>query len=304
VWQDEGSGYFQSTEIFGFCPTGLLAAPYPAATPALDSTGFTLSASGSVDLDVLTACLTSDVPNGVNLALIENELVSWQTPTQNSDGTWTIAPVMRGVADTVSVDHPAGARVWFISDGVGTTQDSPYGADLAISAKLLPQNFSGGFPLTSATAITLTTRSRASRPYPPGDLCMQSLSYGSRYHEITGGSLVLTWKSRNRLTQTVAGPLVLQNANDITPEASTLYDVKVLDANGVQIHSETGLTPETWTYTMAQRISDGPTNPDPITVEVFANVGGSLESYMPNSLEVSMTGFGMDFGFFFGGVNA
>jgi hypothetical protein len=304
VWLDEGSGYFQAAEVFGFCPTGLLAAIYPAATLALDPTGFALELSGSVDLDVLESVLASDVPNGKNLLLIDQELMSWETVTQNGDGTYSISGILRGVCDTVPVDHASGARVWFLSDGTGLTKDPPYPVDLTIAAKLLPQNAVGGFPLSSATAINVTTRSRASRPYPPGKLTMQSLAYGTRYSAITGGDLALAWKSRNRLTQTVAGPLVPQDTADITPEASTTYDVKVHDANGTQIHSDTGIAIETWNYTMAQRVADGPTNPDPIKVEVFANVGGSLESYMANSLLVSMTGFGMDFGFYFGGVNA
>lgn len=303
IWLDEGSGYFLSTEVLGVCPSGLLAAAYPAATPALDSTGFTLQLSGLVDVDLIDSVLASDVPNGKLLALIESEIVSLQTKTQNGDGTYTFSVVLRGVADTVPVDHPAGARVWFISEGAGLTKDAPYGSDGTITAKLLPQNLAGGFPLSSAGSVSVITRSRFSRPYPPGALCMQALAYGTRYQAITGASLVLTWKSRNRLTQTVAGPLVAQDHADIAPEASTTYDVKVLDANGAQIHSDTGVAIETWTYTMAQRVADGPTNPDPLTVQVFANTGGSLESFMPNSLVVSMTGFGMDFGRYFGGVN-
>jgi hypothetical protein len=303
VWLDEGGGYFDSAEIFGTVPSGLLASAYPATTLALDPAGFTLGLSGLVDIDLLSSVLATDVPNGKLLALIDSEIVSIQTVTQNGDGTFTFSNLLRGVADTVPVDHPAGARVWFITEGAGLTKDPPYGSDLTITAKLLPQNFVGGFPLTSASPVTLTTRSRFSRPYPPGDLCMQSLAYGTRFHAITGGPLVLTWKSRNRLTQTAAGPLVAQDHADIAPEASTTYDVKVFDANGVQIHSETGIAVETWTYTMAQRVTDGPTNPDPMMVDVFSNVGGSLESYVPNSLIVSMTGFGMDFGRYFGGVN-
>ena len=301
VWLDEGSGYFEGNEVFGFCPTGLLASAYPAATPALDSTGFTLEVSGEVDLDVLTACLSSDIPNGVNLALIENELVSWQTPTQNSDGTWTIAPVMRGVADTVPVDHPAGAQVWFISDGVGLTKDAPYATDLTITAKLLPQNASGGFPLTSASAITLATNSRFARPYPPGDLCMQAAGYGTRYSKVYG-DLVVTWKSRNRVTQTAAGPLVRQDAGDIMPEAGTTYTAEVL-LNGTLVRTVTGISAETWTYTGAMRVADDPDGTKLVTIEIFSNAN-ALNSFMPNSLMTLMTGFGEDFGNFFGGVQA
>jgi hypothetical protein len=302
VWLDEGSGYFQSTEIFGFCPTGLLSATYPATTPALDSTGFTLQLSGQVDLDVLEEVLTSDVPNGKNLLLCEDELMSWQTPTQNSDGTITISGILRGVCDTVPVDHPAGARVWFISDGVGTTKDVPYGSDLTIAAKLLPQNPQGGFPLASASAINLTTNSRAARPYPPGDLVMQSLAYAARYTTIVGG-FALTWKSRNRLTQTAAGPLVRQDATDITPEAGTTYTARVY-LNGTLVRTATGISAETWSYTGAMRTADDPDGTKTVVAKIFANAN-SLDSFQGNPMgPVLMTGFGMQFGLYFGGLNS
>jgi hypothetical protein len=304
IWRDSGSGYADTGTIGNFCPLGFLSAIYPAATPALDATGFTLTTAG-IDLSLLAAVTAADVPNGKNLLLIDQEIMSWQTPTQNADGTFTISGIQRGVMDTVPVDHAAGAKVWFFSEGVALANPGPAPlTDLTINVKMLPTNGSGTLPVSSATARSVTTASRGSRPYPPGNLVMQALAYGTRYAAITGGPLVLVWKSRNRLTQTAGGTLVKQDAGDITPEASTTYDVKVADANGVQIHSDTGVAVETWTYTMAQRVADGPTNPDPITVKVFANVGGSLESFMPNSLVVSMTGFGMDFGRYFGGVNA
>lgn len=304
IWLDEGSGYFFSNEVLATVPSGLLAVDYTDETTALDATGFVLSATGLVDVDTIDNVTAADIPAGTLLCLIDQEIMSLQTLTVNVDGTVTCSNVLRGVCDTVPVAHSAGARVWFISEGAGVTKDAPYASDLTISAKLLPQNSLSTFPISSAIVDSLITRSRFSRPYPPGDLCMQSQPYGTRLDAITGGDLVLTWKSRNRLTQTAAGTLVAQDFTDITPEASTTYDVFVKDANGVTFHSETALVPETWTYTMAQRVADGPTNPDPMTVEVFSNRGGSLESFMPNQLTLSMTGFGMDFGRFFGGVNA
>lgn len=304
IWLDEGSGYFFSNEVFATVPSGLLAAAYSDETLALDPTGFTLSPTGLVDIDTVDSVTPADLPAGTLLCLIDQEILSVQIKTVNVDGSVTFSNVLRGVCDTVPVSHAAGARVWFISEGAGVTKNAPYPADLTISAKLLPQNSLSTFPIASASVQSLVTRSRFSRPYPPGKLCMQALAYGTRLDEITGGDLVLTWKSRNRLTQTAAGTVVAQDFGDITPEASTTYDVVVKDANGATFHTETALVLETWTYTMAQRAADGPTNPDPMTVYVYSNRGGSLESFMPNELTLSMTGFGMDFGRFFGGVNA
>lgn|GEM_PF-837044 len=302
IWRDTGAG-FADTGTFGdFCPSGLLAGSYKAGTPALDSTGFTITAASGIDLNLLDGVTSSDVFNGKNLALIENEIVSWQTPTANPDGSYTFGPVLRGVMDTVPADHPAGARVWFFSAGVALANPGPPPtADLTINDRLLPENSSGVLPVTSASTTSVTTRSRTLRPYPPGDLCMQAQPYATRFTTVTG-DLVVTWTSRNRLTQTAAGPLVAQDHADITPEVGTTYSVRI-SVGGSVIRTVTGISAETYTYTAAQRVTDDPDGTKGVLLEVFSNAN-SLDSYMPNPLSTLMTGFGEDFGNYFGGLQA
>ncbi|MGH9685294.1 MAG: phage tail protein [Candidatus Acidiferrales bacterium] len=299
IWLNEGSGDFLSNEIFGFAPIGLLSAAYSAGTPAVDPTGFTLQVTSQEDLQFLLSGTAADLPNGLHLLLIDSEIMSWETVTANSDGTYTISGIMRGVADTVPVNHAMGASVWFFTEGgAGYTKGQPYPADLTVSAKFLPKNSFGEFPITSATSVTVLTRSRYSRPYPPGDLVMQAQIYGIRYSTVYG-DLVVAWKSRNRLTQTAAGTLVKQDAPDITPETGTTYTVKIL-LGVTLIRTVTAVAVETYTYTAAQRVIDGADGTQQVTIEVFANAN-SLDSFMPNQLTATMTGFGMDFGNFFGG---
>ena len=300
VWLNEGAGDFLSTEIAGFAPIGLLAAKYAAATPATDPTGFSLTVSGDVDLTFLaSANSAADLPNGANLLLIDQEIMSWQTVTANADGTFTISGIMRGVMDTVPVDHAAGATVWFFSNGSGLAKAVPYAADTTVQAKILPTNNFGTFPITSASYITLTTNSRYARPYPPGDLQMQAQAYGVRYTD-TYGDLTVTWKSRNRLTQTAGATLIKQDAADIAGETGQTFTVKIV-INGVTVRTVTGLTVETYTYTAVDRVADASTTLQPVTIEVFSNAN-ALASFMPNQLTAQMTGFGMDFGNFFGGI--
>ncbi|MGH9780337.1 MAG: phage tail protein [Candidatus Acidiferrales bacterium] len=302
IWLNEGSGDFLSNEIFSFAPAGLLSAVYGAGTPAIDATGFTLQPTSQEDLQFLISATAADLPNGLNLLLIDAELMSWETVTANSDGTFTISSIMRGVADTVPVNHPTGARAWFFTaGGAGYTKGQAYPADLTVSAKLLPKNAAGTFPIGSASSVTVLTRSRYARPYPPGDLTMQAQPYGTRYSTVTG-DLVVVWKSRNRLTQTAAGTLVKQDAGDVTPEIGTTYTVQIF-LGATLIRTVTGIAVETYTYTAAQRVADGADGTQAVTIEIFANAN-SLDSFMPNQLTATMTGFGMDFGNFFGGLQA
>jgi hypothetical protein len=299
IWVNDGGGDFLGNAAVGFCPIGLLSAAYPAATPATDATGFTLTLAGQVDLDALESVSAAEMVNGKILALIDQEIVSIQTVTPNSDGSVSFSGIMRGVCDTVPADHASGATVFFISQGTATTKPTPYLTDGTREAKLLPMNAFGEFPITSASYDAVNTRSRAARPYPPGCLQINGNPYGTRPSTIIG-DITLTWKSRNRLTQTVAGALVAQDAGDIAGEAGQVFDIYVFAADAVQIRTALGVALETWTYTSAQRLADG--HPDPITIQVFSKVG-ALESYMPNGLTVTMEpdGFGLLFGEGFGG---
>jgi hypothetical protein len=173
--------------------------------------------------------------------------------------------------------------------------------DTTVHAKILPENNSGAMPIGSAPALTLTTRSRYLRPYPPGNLCMQGAAYGTRYSR-TRDDLVITWKSRNRLTQVAAAEFTLQDAGDVTGETGQTFTVKVY-VGGTLKHTTTGITtPESYTYTGLQRFLDSSDGTLPVQIKIFSNAN-SLDSFFANThTPVVMTGFGLAFGSDFGGI--
>jgi Putative phage tail protein len=284
----------ETNEIPSFTPIGLLLGGYKAATGALDATGFKLQLFG-IDLNLLVNTDAGGVLLGVNLALIDEELVSWETWTLNIDGTISIANVLRGVMDTVPRDHSSGAPVLFVTDGSGLTQQAPYPVDQTVQAKILPENNKGIFPLASASYITVVTRSRFARPYPPGNVCMQSQPYGVRY-TTTLGDVVITWSSRNRITEAAAATLTRQDAGDLTPEAGTTYKVTVT-IGGIIVRTVNPTT-SPFSYTVADRLADG--GAGAVTLDIFSNAN-SLDSYQSQEVTFEMSGFGLDFGNAFGG---
>lgn len=287
----------ETNDVSSFTPVGLLLGGYSAATIALDATGFTLQVNG-IDLNLLVNTDPGGLLLGTNLALIDDELVSWKTWTLNIDGTISIAGVLRGVMDTVPRSHASGAKVLFVTDGSGLTQPSPYPADQTVQAKILPENNLGKFALGSASYISLVTRSRVLRPYPPGGLCMQGAAYGTRYSS-TIGDVVFTWSARNRLTQAAAGLLVPQDHGDITAEIGTTYKVTISIGGSIVRTVSSATTP--FTYAATDRVADGGVGP--VTLDLFSNAN-SLDSYQAQELAFEMTGFGLDFGKFFGGKQA
>jgi hypothetical protein len=288
VYQDFGAGDTFTVTNLNFCPVGHLTLPYLAATPARDATGFTIDQGGS-DLDQLAGTDTSGLFLGLNMALIDEEIVAWRTLTIGGT-TYQIGDVLRGQLNTVPADHLAGALVWFFTAGTAMTQANAYGNDLNVKAKFLPTNRSGQLPIAQASQLTLQTRSRYLRPYPPGNLRIGANPYGVRPPTISG-DLTFAWSSRNRLTQTTGQTMILQDAGDITPESGTTYSVEIW-LNNALVRRIDGITAESYTYTQAQYTIDDPTGTHPVTIKLFSHTGAAapagLDSFQPQLFTTQM----------------
>lgn len=251
VWTNEGAGYLRTAQLDPLTPSGTLAAACAARTAGLDAAGFTVSG----DLADLVAESTNADGRaaGANLALVGAEWMSWTTCTPNADGTFTFSGVLRGVMDTVPVDHAAGERVWFVTEGAVPLRPTPYAADLTCRAKLLPVNELGTLALASAAELQLTTTSRAWRPLPPGYVRLNGSTYAS-WPTTTTGDVTLSWAWRARTTQASGAPLVSQDdPASASPEGTLQVEALV---GGVVRRTWTGLTATSLTYTLAQRQAD------------------------------------------------
>jgi hypothetical protein len=304
VWRDDGSGYFD-TQIFGNPnPIGFLSSAYPLATLANDPVGFKVDSSG-IDLNLLTSVTAADLLEGVNLCLIDDEIMSWKTITANSDGTYSITGVLRGLMDTVPVTHAPGAKVWFFSSGATLADISPFGGP-TITAKMLPTNSLGTLPLGSAIARSVTTQARASLPYPVGNVRMQGAPYGTRYATITG-DLVLTFSVRNRDRQAGVLPLGLQDAGDDAPPVSASFVIEIRNAGVLGTGGGGSLPVANFTYTAAARYAAG--NPGLTTLKISGGtntglMGAFVSCLWAQEVDVTFTGFGFEFGLWFGGITA
>lgn len=285
IWLNPGSGFADSGITSGFCPVGVLNAAYPSGLTAFDPTGFVLASAGGVDLDQLTAASPTDFADGVTLCMIDNEIMAWTTPTLNADGTYTIAGIARGLLDTVPAAHAAGAKVFFFSLGANVTQPTPYASDLTVTARFTPNSAIDQLAIAAASDVTLTTRSRYARPYPPGNVRVNGRAYGVR-PATTAGDLTVTWNSRNRLTQALT---VQQDAGEIAGETGQSFQVQIKIA-GVAVGAPINVgTSETFTYTAAQRGIDDPDYTKLTTIEI-SSVAGGLASYFPQVVSTLMFG--------------
>lgn len=260
VWSDPsgGSSYAQTKVVEGTTPSGTL-------TALLSYTGTSFIVGSGTDINFLGTITAAALAAGENLVIIDNELIAWQTITDNGDGTWTISGCVRGVADTTPATHSAAARAYFLTAGYGQTADAAYPADLTLAAKLLPWNTRGVLAIGSATAISLTTANRAARPYVPSAVKLNAVSYPTTIV----GALTVSWSHRNRL-----GAWDYSNAGATAAgEAGTTYTLRLYGNADTLLRTYTAIagTSQVWSTEAAD--SGGSLN-TALRAELEAVVGG------------------------------
>lgn len=255
-----------------FCPTALLAADL-----GIGATTVTL---GSLRNEDQVVAGSYAILGGVEIVRVVS-LVG------------TTLTLGRGCLDTVPVAHASGVRVMF-TDVFFETDGIEYATGETARIKLLPVTGIGELPLASAPEQTVVMNRRQYRPYPPGRLRINGLKYPTL---IAGDTVTVSWAHRDRLQQTGA-TIEDTEAGNIGPEAGTTYTVEARRADtGVLLGSQSGLSgtsavfgaAEFGTYAGDVRI-------------IVKSVRDGVESWQSHSWTVDRTGYGMDYGYNYGGI--
>lgn len=137
---------------------------------------------------------------------------------------------------------------------------------MSVNIKLVPHSATDEADIAMITPVSVTLAQRASKPYPPGNVKINGVAFPTS----TTGDAVITWAHRYRL-----GPfIVAQDAGNVSggPEGTYTIEIRV---NNVLVHTVTGLTGTTYTYTYAQRVIDD-ANPAHLTSIKIFPVNNSL----------------------------
>lgn len=213
---DSGAGY-ENVAALDF-------SPYAYTVDDVDITDTVIYVVGGGDLDLIETG---------SIAQIESELVRIDAVSTDSNGQFI--EVGRGVLDTVPAEHLLDSNgdgiailVWGYSPASDAVQ---YVASDQVDVKMRTVLGASMLPLSDAPADSVIMASRAYRPYPPGDLRVDGISYpdpeSSSAVYFDGVNLV-SWKHRDRLQQT-DGNLYDHTAGNIGPEVGTTY---ILQAEG------------------------------------------------------------------------
>ena len=291
VWSSPYGGTVlgKSNVVNAMTPSGVLDV-------GISATATALVADVVVDAEALASISAVELAEGRNILLVDEELIAWQTVTDNGDGTHTLSGLVRGVMDSTPTPHSAAARVWFLSNGFGYTTPAAYGVDGNVKVKLLPYNNAGVVTLAAATEMNLVTTSRASKPYVPTGIRENGILHPVHIAD----ALAVTWSHRDRL-----GTWQYDDAGvTASPEAGATTRVKVYGEGGGLIHTESGLTGTSWTYPVATEISEsgGLGRPNATLRTVVEAVNGSLVSHQAHDHTCHRAGWGLRWGQYWGGL--
>ena len=209
-------------------------------------------------------------------------------------GTMTIA---RGCIDTIPAAHSIGATIWFQTHSP-TTDFRDYATSEIVGVKLLTRTTSDQLDATLAPIDYLTIGGRQGRPYPPGDVRMNGVPFGTIPLSETG-SIVITWTHRDRVIE--GNTLLEHGAASTGPEPGTTYTVRAYGSDGTTLlRTATGITGTIWTYSSGNILSDG--DPSSVWIELEAVRDGFVSWQYYRFRVTRRSGFDTGFDFDFDGT--
>lgn len=263
VLSEHGGTLTRDPTVRPLMPTGLLDQDL-LQRAQLTGVQFTVRDLG--DLDTLTSTDAAGRLAGERLAIIDNgrdsvpEIIAWESIASNGDGTYTVFGVMRGVLDTVPLEHQEGARVYFYWNESGgesaddlSSTDYPRGQYLQLRPVRVELDGSEPAP-ANVSPVTVTMKDRAFAPAPPGNVRLDDSGVELDYPVWplqTTGDIVLRWTHRSRTEPTAIIPQ--DDTNTWTLEGDITVQVLI---RGVVVREYTNLTGTSQAYTYADYLTD------------------------------------------------
>ena len=247
---------FAGTPISNWTPTATLQTIMPKNGLALDVT-----------------FATSDSLSGVSAGqavLIDDEICRIDAIAGN---TLTLS---RACVDTVPAEHGSGAVLWFYEAGLGRN-GTAYPAGATVEVKLLSRSALSELPEEMTPTDVLVMDSRQQRPYPPANLQINE----SEDPGEAAGTLQVSWRHRNRLTQ---GVDLVDWASASVPASTDLsYIVRAYDRiTGTLLHESSALASTDNSYNLLVEFTGE------LRVTVTSYLGGRPCRQVP-SIELAYT---------------
>ncbi|WP_148236298.1 phage tail baseplate protein [Pseudomonas putida] len=200
----------------------------------------------SAELSSITA---DEVRQGLGLMLIVSALgkewISYQNAVAGNSTTVNLGLVNRGLFNTKPLAHPAGARVWAVSEGFGVT-DWQYAKSESVSLRMLPRTQTGVLDVDDAVVHSYSVAGGNLAPWAPGRVRVNGVEGG----QISGVAKV-TWRKRDG-----ASPAVVFYGDDSGQETNASYQV-VVRSGGTVVKTVSGIASESWTFADEMTLNGG-----------------------------------------------
>lgn len=300
VYSRTGSSSYTQEDVDGdYVPVAQLVDAMNEASSPWDMPGAILVNNASRLSAIAVATLSQRQEGGANLAVIysvtsplqREEYISFESLTDNGDGTYTLNHVQRGVMDTLPKSWPAGTNVWFLDDGIPPTTIDDYTAAQTVDFKLYTRT--GTDLAATAFDASVTFANRVNRPLAPANFRIASSGESpqiARRYPTAGyaaGDMLFTW-NRHDLADNVVD---FQQDGDDGALAGIEYVIEIYDTVGSPIARGSLLRTLTTSsnaisYTAAQQAADSSPLPTHYWIEAYARKTASPGGY--TSLETVM----------------
>ena len=276
---DGGSSYNLIDSLNNIQPYGTLAADYGLTYAIDDETGFTIDfVSDVASIENIT---WSDTLSGTNnMALLGDEIISFQNITPVSDTIYLLENIIRGRFGTVKVEHSIGEDFWFIQKNIGLISDANIVTGAARKFKLVPFNVQKSGAIADATPIDLTIEGEQKKPYEPGNFNADGESFNPLY--TSGTDITLTWSPRFRGKGAGVG---VPGIAYVDAGREGLFKIEVY-VSTVLVRTTTAIDAVTWDYTNAMNVADNGTPAQTITFLLYNYIEDDGIIYESDSVQV------------------
>ena len=159
VWvSTDGTNYNAVGTLQGSSTMGVLTSALPTYSGANPDTGDTLAVNMAMSAEVLETVTSNDAAKGITLAIVGNELVTYQTATLTGINTYSLTSLYRAFGGTSAAAHSSGAPIVFLNGNLFKYKFNANQIGQTLYVKLQSFNiYGGGYQnLASISAYTIT----------------------------------------------------------------------------------------------------------------------------------------------------
>lgn len=261
----DGSSYTHADVVTTFTPYGTLSGAYPETIMVDDQVGFEVDFV-TEDLSPIQSISRAELFAGRNMAMLGDELISFQTFTPVSENRYKVEGIVRGMYDTERTAHEAGAPFWYLGlSRFGLVENTNFQIGATRHLKFNPYNLFKSGSEEDAVPIEHVISGRAMKHLRPSNF----FANGARRRPVYEGDIVLTWAPRSRTGGAGHGLADVVTDTDPATGFEGLFRLEVYAEESL-VRTEDNVDALTWTYTEAMNLADNSTLPGRVDFKLYA----------------------------------